>query len=59
MGAELTLVLITLIICASTLFGIYMALCSERKIKMFEDRKHEQRIRELEQKVRELEEKKK
>ena len=50
----LGIVLVLLIICSSILFGMYMFLCCENKIKMFADPRYEERIRELEKTVKEL-----
>lgn len=57
MGAGLTFVLIVLIICVSTLIGVYMFLCSENEVKMFVDPRYEERIRALEKEIKTLKEK--
>jgi len=58
MGVGLTLILLTLIICISVLFGIYITLCSENGIKMFSNPKYDERIRKLEKEINELKGKK-
>lgn len=57
MGAGLTFVLIVLIICVSTLIGVYMFLCSENEVKMFVNPRYEERIRALEKEIKTLKEK--
>ena len=57
MGFGTTFVLTILIICFSTLFGLYMALCSQNKINMFSNPKYEERIAKLEKEIKELKEK--
>lgn len=57
MEAGLILILITLIICGSIIYGTYMCLCSQNKVKMFSDPQYEERIRKLEKIVKELREK--
>lgn len=54
MGIGLTLILLTIIICAAVLFGLYMGLCSDNKIKMFSDPRYEERISSLEKEVSRL-----
>ena len=54
----LTFIIFTLIICGSVLFGIYMYLCSENRVKMFADPEYDKRIRRLEKAIMELEENK-
>lgn len=54
MGAGILLILIILILCSSILFGIYMACCFEKGIKMFEKPNYENRIRKLEKQMEEL-----
>lgn len=57
MGVGLTIILWTLVICLSVLFGIYMYLCSENEVKMFSNPRYDERIRELEKQIEELKEK--
>lgn len=57
MGVGFTIILLTLIICISVLFGIYMYLCSENEVKIFSNPRYVERIRELEKQVKELKEK--
>ena len=54
MGFGTTFVLTMLIICVSTLFGIYMVLCSENETSMFSNPRHEERIRKLENEIKKL-----
>lgn len=51
---ELTVILFTLIVCASILFGLYMYLCSENEVKMFANPEYEKRIRKLEKEIQKL-----
>lgn len=53
----LVIILITLIICASILFGSYMEYCSKNRVGMFSYPRYEERIRNLEKIVYELKEK--
>ncbi len=53
----LVIILITLIICASILFGKYMDYCDSNNVGMFENPRYEERIRNLEKIVYELKEK--
>lgn len=57
MGVGLTIILWTLVICISVLFGIYMYLCSKNEVKMFSNPRYDEHIRELEKQVKELKEK--
>ena len=53
MGFGETLVLITLIICVSILFGFYMFTCYEKEITMFSDPDYENSISKLEKVIKE------
>lgn len=53
----LVIILITLIICVSILFGCYMEYCSKNRVGMFSDPRYEERISYLEKKVKALEDK--
>lgn len=57
MEVGLTIILWTLVVCISVLFGIYMYLCSEKEVKMFSNPRYDERIQELEKQVKELKEK--
>lgn len=54
MGAGFTVVLIVFIICATILVAMYVYYCGENEIGMFQNPKHEKRIRELEKQMEEL-----
>lgn len=58
MAIALTIIFVTLIICATVLVGVYMYYCGESEIKMFANPRYEERISRLE-KLLETEEEKK
>ena len=55
MVIAITFILTVLIICGSILFGIYMVFCADAGIKMFEDPRYEERIKNLEKRLKEME----
>lgn len=50
----ITIIAVVGIICASILFCLYMACCQESGVGMFQDQKHEERIKKLEEQMEEL-----
>ena len=57
MGFGTTIVLITVVICVSILFGMYMVLCFENEIAIFKNPRYRQRISDLEDQIQILKEK--
>ena len=54
MVVGLIVVLIVLILCSTTLLGIYMSLCSVNEVRMFADPQYDERIKKLEKQMEEL-----
>lgn len=48
-------IILTLIVCATILFAMYMDYCSINRVGMFKNPKYEERIDKLERKVKALE----